>query len=80
MRIVKNLLATAIASSLVATPVLANSQKLSVAAAQRDAAPVGQQEAVGGGKIIVTLLAIFAIIGGIIVFVKDNDEDLPTSA
>lgn len=79
MRIGKTLLAAAIASTLVTTPVLANAQKLSVAAAQRDAAPVGQEESIGGGTIIITLLAIFAIIGGIVVFVKDNDEDLPTS-
>lgn len=80
MRIGKTLLAAAIASSLVTTPVLANAQKLSVASAQRDAAPVGQEDAaLGGGPIVITLLAIFAIVGGILVFVKDNEEDEPVS-
>lgn len=79
MRIGKTLLAAAIASTLVTTPVLANAQKLSVSAAQRNAAPVGQEESIGGGKVIIALLSLVAIIGGIVILLDGNDEDLPTS-
>ncbi len=80
MRIGKALTAVAVATSLISTPVFAGAENLSVTSAQRDAAPVGEGENIrGGGKIIITLLAISIIIGGIIVFLRDNDENLPTS-
>lgn len=79
MRFAKALTAVAVATSLVSTPVLAGAQNLSVAAAQRDAAPAGKEENLKGGAIVVTLLAIFLVVGGVLVFLKDNNEDLPTS-
>ena len=79
MRFGKALTAVAVATSLVATPVMAGAQNLSVASAQRDAAPAGQEENLKGGAIVITLLAIFTVVGGMLVFLKDNDEDLPTS-
>ena len=79
MRFGKALTSVAVATSLVATPVIAGAENLSVASAQRDAAPVGQEENLKGGSVIVALIAFALIVGAIIVAFDGNDEDQPTS-
>ncbi len=79
MRFGKTLTAAAVATSLVATPVLAGAENLSVASAQRDAAPVGQEENLKGAGIFLALLGFGLIVASIIVAFDGNDEDLPTS-
>ena len=79
MRFGKALTAVAVATSLVATPVMAGAENLSVASAQRDAAPAGQEENLKGGSIFIALIGFAVIISAIIVAFDENDEDLPTS-
>jgi len=69
-------LATAIgALGLVATPIVAQAAN----APARDASPVSDAEemAGGGAGIIIGLLALAAVVGGIVIAVEDEDE--PTS-
>lgn len=73
----KTMTALAAATALVATPVLAQS-----ADAQRAPAQVAQdaeQFGARGGGLVIGLLALAAIIAGLIIALDDEDEDLPTS-
>ncbi len=79
MRFGKTMTAVAVAASLVATPVIAGAENLSVASAQRDAAPVGAQENLAGSQIILALVGFGLIVFGAIAAFDNNDEDLPTS-
>jgi hypothetical protein len=59
---------------LVATPIVAQAASAPVA---RGGSPVGEAEAMGGGSgIIIGLLALAAIVGGIIIAVEDDDESV----
>jgi hypothetical protein len=63
------------ALGLVTTPVLAQAAD---APAAREGAPVESAEQIGGGSgILVAVLALAAIVGGILIAVDDADE--PTS-
>ncbi len=71
----KQALAALVASSLVATPVVA--QAAAVPAA-RTGAPVGDAENIQGGWFL-PALAIIAVILGILAITSGGDDDLPTS-
>ena len=70
----KQALAALVASSLVATPVVAQAAAVSAA---RTATPVGDAENIRGGWVI-PALAILAILLGILA-ISGGDDDLPTS-
>jgi hypothetical protein len=72
----KQALAALAATSLVATPVVAQA---AAASATRTAAPVGEAENLQGGW-LVPALAIIAILLGILAITSGgDDDDLPTS-
>jgi hypothetical protein len=75
----KTATAVAVALSVTSAPVLAqtDASRLSVSAAQRAGAPAEEANEMGGGFLI-PLLALGAIILGILVLL-DDDEDLPES-
>lgn len=79
MRFGKAMMAAAVATSLISTPVLAGAENLSVASAQRDAAPVGQQEELAGGNMIVALIGLVLVVAAVVIAFDDNNEDSPTS-
>lgn len=67
-------LATAIgAFGLVVTPIIAQAAN----APARAGSPVGEAEEIAGSGIIIALLALAAIVGGVIIALEDEDE--PTS-
>ena len=71
----KQALAALAATSLVATPVVAQAAAVSPA---RTAAPVGDAENIQGGW-LVPALAIIAILLGILALTSGGDDDLPSS-
>jgi UDP-N-acetylmuramyl pentapeptide phosphotransferase/UDP-N-acetylglucosamine-1-phosphate transferase len=76
MRMLKSFLSATVAASLIATPALAGSDSLSIGAAQRDASPVGKEEAFFGIPIFIGLALLVAVIAVVVVA---DDEDEPTS-
>ena len=74
MRIPK-LVAAIAAASMVSTPVLAQANQAEVA---RSASPMSEENNLRGGFVI-PLIAIIAIILGILAATHDNDDDLPHS-
>ncbi|KLE33797.1 hypothetical protein [Aurantiacibacter luteus] len=75
----KTMTALAAASALVATPVLAQSVDATRAPAQVEQ-NAEQMRGGNGGGVLIGLLALAAIIAGIIIAVGgDDNEDLPTS-
>lgn len=71
---IKKTLAAVVAASLVGTPVVAQA---ATAQAARTGSPVEDAENIQGGWFI-PLLAVIAVILGIVVLIDDGD-DLPTS-
>jgi hypothetical protein len=71
----KKTLAALVATSLVGAPIVAQA---ATAEAARIGSPVKDAENIQGGWFI-PLLAITAIILGIIVLIDDGNDDLPTS-
>ena len=70
--------AIAAAAALTATPVLAQTMEAPRASAQTE--ENAEQFGGSGGGVIIAVLALAAIIAGIIIAVDSNDdEDLPTS-
>ena len=62
--------AAATALALVAVPTMAQAET------PRQAAPVeGENDMIGGAGLIIGILAIAAIVGGIIISTSDDDED-----
>ena len=75
MSLRKASLAAALAVSMVSTPVLAQSQAAQV---QRSSAEMEDANELRGGFVI-PLIALIAIILGILAATHDNDDDLPHS-
>ena len=73
----KKIITTAVAASMLLG---STSSAISAQALDRDAAFVSESEEVEGGSgILIAILAAAAVIVGIILIEKDQDEDLPTS-
>ena len=79
MRFGKKLMAVAVATSMIATPVMAGAEKLSVVSAQRDAAPVAKGEAgfmLGFG--LIGLISVAAVLSAVLLAtgaIGDVSED-----
>lgn len=67
----RNLTAALGAMGLVTTPMLAQAAD---APAAREGAPVESAEEMGGSGIVLAILALAAIVGGIVIAVDDEDD------
>lgn len=63
----RNLAAATAALSLMAAPAVAQTERAS--------APVSEESEMGGSSVVLAILAVAAIIAGILIFVSDNDDD-----
>ena len=78
----KGIIAATASVALMVTPALAAAQTASAARAATEVAPAGETIDEGSelrGGFIIPLIAIIAIILGILAATHDNDEDLPHS-
>lgn len=63
----RNLVAAAAALTLVASP--------AVAQADRASAPISDESEIGGSNIVLAILAVAAVIAGLILLLDNNDDD-----
>ncbi|HEY5723653.1 MAG TPA: hypothetical protein VIT45_15180 [Allosphingosinicella sp.] len=77
----KKLVASAVSLTLMAAPTIAQAQASATASAVHEVGPA--DETVDGselrGGFIIPLIAIIAVILGILAATSDNDDDLPSS-
>jgi hypothetical protein len=76
----KGLIAATAAIALSATPALAQASRAPAAAVAPATETVDEDsEMFGRGGFIIPLLAVVAVVLGILILVDDDEEDLPTS-